>query len=197
MPQSIPKGLTREDVLRALADLDAGVEHPFGPPTGYELVHEGRRYPPKAVDRAGLPLAAGPHPAARGVQRRRGPRPGELRAAGARASRSRRRHRRHPGSTSRKPRSGAGTGPADEVDLIVADYFAMLQAELAGAAVQQGRAQPRPSAAPGRPLEGLGRVQAPEHQRRPGRAWGCRTSTATSPPGTTRRRSCPRPSRTT
>src|SRR5437762_7312236 len=49
MPQSIPKGLTRECVLQALADLDAGIEHPFGPPTGYELVHEGRRYAPKAV----------------------------------------------------------------------------------------------------------------------------------------------------
>ena len=49
MPQSIPRGLTRECVLRALADLDAGIEHPFGPPTGYELVHEGRRYAPKAV----------------------------------------------------------------------------------------------------------------------------------------------------
>ena len=49
MPQSIPKGLTREHVLQALADLDAGVEHPFGAPTGYELVHDGRRYPPKAV----------------------------------------------------------------------------------------------------------------------------------------------------
>jgi hypothetical protein len=49
MPLSIPKGLTREDVLRALADLDAGIEHSFGPPTGYELVHEGRRYAPKAV----------------------------------------------------------------------------------------------------------------------------------------------------
>ena len=49
MPQSIPKGLTREHVLRALADLDAGVEHRFGAPTGFELVHEGKRYPPKAV----------------------------------------------------------------------------------------------------------------------------------------------------
>jgi hypothetical protein len=49
MPQSIPKGLTRECVLQALADLDAGIEHPFGPPTGYELVHEGKRYAPKAV----------------------------------------------------------------------------------------------------------------------------------------------------
>src|SRR5262245_51161119 len=49
MPQSIPKGLTRECVLQALADLDAGVVQPFGPPTGYELVHGGRRYAPKAV----------------------------------------------------------------------------------------------------------------------------------------------------
>ena len=49
MPLSIPKGLTRQDVLQALADLDSGVDHPFGPPTGYELVHEGKRYAPKAV----------------------------------------------------------------------------------------------------------------------------------------------------
>jgi hypothetical protein len=49
MPQSVPKGLSRANVLQALAELDAGVEHPFGSPTGYELVHEGRRYPPKAV----------------------------------------------------------------------------------------------------------------------------------------------------
>jgi hypothetical protein len=49
MPQSIPKGLTRECVLQALADLDAGIEHPFGPLTGYELIHEGKRYPPKAI----------------------------------------------------------------------------------------------------------------------------------------------------
>lgn len=49
MPQSIPRGLTREGVLQALADLNAGIEHPFGAPTGYELVHEGRRYAPKAV----------------------------------------------------------------------------------------------------------------------------------------------------
>jgi 5-methylcytosine-specific restriction protein A len=49
MPQSIPKGLVREYILGALADLDAGTNHPFGVPTEYELVHEGKRYPPKAV----------------------------------------------------------------------------------------------------------------------------------------------------
>jgi hypothetical protein len=49
MPQSIPAGLTREHVLSALADLDVGIEHPFDPPTKYELVHGDNRYPPKAV----------------------------------------------------------------------------------------------------------------------------------------------------
>ncbi|MBN9518739.1 DUF3883 domain-containing protein [bacterium] len=49
MPQAIPPGLTRGHVLLALADLDAGVLHPFGEPTKYELVHAGRRYAPKAV----------------------------------------------------------------------------------------------------------------------------------------------------
>jgi hypothetical protein len=49
MPQAIPKGLTRAAVLQAPADLDTGVEHPFGTPTGYEVVHDGRRYAPKAV----------------------------------------------------------------------------------------------------------------------------------------------------
>ncbi len=43
MPQSIPKGLNRESVIQALADIDAGVEHQFGAPTGYELVHDGSR----------------------------------------------------------------------------------------------------------------------------------------------------------
>jgi hypothetical protein len=49
MPRSIPSGLSIEHVLLALADLDSGTDHPFGSPTGYELVLEGKRYPPKAV----------------------------------------------------------------------------------------------------------------------------------------------------
>lgn len=49
MPQSIPKGLTREHILRALTDFDDGIAHPFGRATGYELVHQGKRYAPKAV----------------------------------------------------------------------------------------------------------------------------------------------------
>lgn len=49
MPQFIPPGLSRDRVLRALADLDAKANHPFGPPTGYELIDEGRRYAPKSL----------------------------------------------------------------------------------------------------------------------------------------------------
>ena len=49
MPQSIPKGLTREHVLKAIADLEAGIDHPFGKSTGYLVVYQGRRYAPKAV----------------------------------------------------------------------------------------------------------------------------------------------------
>jgi 5-methylcytosine-specific restriction protein A len=49
MPQSIPEAVTPESALQAIADLDAGIEHPFNPPTGYELVHDGRRFPAKAV----------------------------------------------------------------------------------------------------------------------------------------------------
>jgi hypothetical protein len=49
MPQSVPAGLTGENVLRTLSELDAGLAHPFGTATGYELVHDHKRYAPKAV----------------------------------------------------------------------------------------------------------------------------------------------------
>jgi 5-methylcytosine-specific restriction protein B len=45
----IPDGITREDVLQALADFDQGSEHGFRDSTGYDLLHDGKRYPPKAV----------------------------------------------------------------------------------------------------------------------------------------------------
>ena len=44
LPQSIPKGLTRQHVLAAIADLDGGIEHDSGKPTGDELVYDGKRY---------------------------------------------------------------------------------------------------------------------------------------------------------
>ncbi len=49
MLQSISKGFTAENMLLALADLDAGTGQPFGSSTGYEVIHEGKRYAPKAV----------------------------------------------------------------------------------------------------------------------------------------------------
>jgi hypothetical protein len=49
MPRAIPEGLTQQHVLSALADLDSGIDAPFGPATGYELVHNGKRFAPKAV----------------------------------------------------------------------------------------------------------------------------------------------------
>ena len=50
MSKSIPEGLTQQHVLSALADLDAGISSsPFGLPTGYELLHDGKRYAPKEV----------------------------------------------------------------------------------------------------------------------------------------------------
>jgi 5-methylcytosine-specific restriction protein B len=45
----IPSGLTRDHVLAALTDLDAGVPTRFGRSVKYDLVYEGRRYSPKAV----------------------------------------------------------------------------------------------------------------------------------------------------
>jgi hypothetical protein len=49
MPKSIPKGLTREHILKAVSDLDAGIEHSFGRSVGYQLIYLGKRYAPKAV----------------------------------------------------------------------------------------------------------------------------------------------------
>jgi hypothetical protein len=39
--------LTREHVLKALADLEVGIENDFGRPTKYVLAHEGKSYAPK------------------------------------------------------------------------------------------------------------------------------------------------------
>jgi hypothetical protein len=125
MPQTIPKGLTREHVLKALADLDAGIDHPFGEPTGYELVYEGRRYPPKAVVGIACRHLTG------GILR-----PGEFSGGEA------------PGQANYELRSlgfevvaktqgesdDRTTAPwsGDEVKVLVADYFDMLQLDLLG-----------------------------------------------------------------
>ena len=131
MPQSIPKGLTREHVLGALADLDAGVDHAFGSPTGYELVHDGKRYPPKAV--IGLALRHLTGRILRPEEFSGGEAPGQanfvLRELGFTVERK--------GATMASEEAGEATERGnpwsrDEVDLIVADYFNMLKSELAG-----------------------------------------------------------------
>jgi hypothetical protein len=131
MPQSIPAGLTQEHVLRTLADLDAGLGHPFGSPTGYELVHEGRRYAPKAV--VGLACRYS-------IGRMLGP--GEF--SGGEAPGQANFVLRGLGFTVEKMGTSMASEDAeeaaergrpwsrDEVDLIVADYFDMLKSELAG-----------------------------------------------------------------
>lgn len=125
MPKSIPKGLTREHVLKALADLDAEIDHPFGRATGFELVREGKRYPPKAV--VGIAFR---HLTGEILHHRKfsgGEAPGqanyELRRLGF--------------NVEPKPQElieeGTGTVWSDEeVGRIVADYFDMLQLDLLG-----------------------------------------------------------------
>lgn len=41
--------ITREDLLEAIAALDAHEPHEFGESTLYDVLHDGRRYPPKAI----------------------------------------------------------------------------------------------------------------------------------------------------
>jgi hypothetical protein len=49
MPDVIPKGITKEDVEQAIADYGAGASHGFGSSTKYDILHDGQRYPPKAI----------------------------------------------------------------------------------------------------------------------------------------------------
>jgi hypothetical protein len=49
MRNSLTEGLTADNILSAIADIDRGLAHPFGPPIRYELMHGGKGYPPKAV----------------------------------------------------------------------------------------------------------------------------------------------------
>lgn len=124
MPQSIPKGLTAEHVRLALADLDAMIEHPFGAPTGYELIHEGQRYAPKAVIGLAFRHFQGqilPPEAFSG-----GEAPGQanyvLRALGFSVEKK--------GDETNEVEK-APDWSAEEVSLIVADYFEMLRLDLA------------------------------------------------------------------
>ena len=45
----IPPGIEREHVLGAIGDFQQGVPHEFGESTKFDVVHEGMRFPPKAI----------------------------------------------------------------------------------------------------------------------------------------------------
>lgn len=125
MPQSIPAGLTREHVLRTLSDLDAGMDHPFGSPTGYELIHNERRYAPKAV--VGLACRYSVGRILRPEEFSGGEAPGQanfvLRKLGFTVV--------NKADEEKEPQTGKDWS-GNEVRLIVADYFDMLESELQG-----------------------------------------------------------------
>jgi hypothetical protein len=127
MPQSIPPGLKQEHVLRTLADLDGGIDHPFGQPTGYELVHNGMRYAPKAV--VGLACLYSIGRALTPDEFSGGEAPGQanfvLRKLGFTVVRK-------GGDIAEEEKPAYKDWTEQEVGLIVADYFDMLWKELLG-----------------------------------------------------------------
>ncbi len=46
---AIPRGISRDDVLEAIRDFNAGIAHPYRDSTRYDLNYEGQVYPPKAI----------------------------------------------------------------------------------------------------------------------------------------------------
>lgn len=51
--------ITKEHILDAISRIDAGEENPFADSTKFDVLHEGRRYPPKAVVGVAATLATG------------------------------------------------------------------------------------------------------------------------------------------
>ena len=131
MPQAIPKGLTREHVLKALADLDTGFGRDlFGEARSYELVHEGKRYAPKAVIGIAARYLTGE--ILHLTQFSGGEQPGqanyELRKLGFQVVEK----------AQEEQEEGTGKPWSDEeVRLIVADYFDMLRLDLLGKAYKK------------------------------------------------------------
>lgn len=127
MPLSIPPGLTREHILRTLADLDGGIKHSFGQPTAYELVHNAKHYAPKAVIGLACRFIIGrilmPDEFSGGEA------PGQanyvLRGLGFNVVPK-------DETISDQEKQSSKDWSDQEVKLIVADYFEMLQAELLG-----------------------------------------------------------------
>ena len=56
---TIPKEITKDHVIEAMNRLDKGIPHPFGPSKLYEVVHNDRKYPPKAAIGIAAELATG------------------------------------------------------------------------------------------------------------------------------------------
>ncbi len=56
MDEDIRDQITREDILDAIAALDRGEAHAFGPSTFYDLLEDERRYP--AAQRTGRTVPA-------------------------------------------------------------------------------------------------------------------------------------------
>lgn len=127
MPQPIPAGLTQEHVLCTLAGLDAGIDHPFSQPSGYELVHHGERYAPKAA--VGLACRYSIGRILRPDEFSGGEAPGQanfvLRKLGFVVVRK-------GEETAEEDKPAHESWSEQEVRLIVADYFDMLEAELLG-----------------------------------------------------------------
>jgi 5-methylcytosine-specific restriction enzyme A len=49
MADQIPEPISRDDIVGAIRDFDAGVPHKFAQSTVFALLWKRRRYPPKAV----------------------------------------------------------------------------------------------------------------------------------------------------
>jgi putative restriction endonuclease len=49
IPKALPDALTAAQVLEAVREFDSGREHLFADSTGYDVVVEGKHYPPKAI----------------------------------------------------------------------------------------------------------------------------------------------------
>ena len=188
MPQSIPAGLTQEHVLRTLADLDAGI----------------------AIRSVNLPATNSSIKGSATPRRRSSGWPADTRSAASSGPKSsaaaRLRGRRTsscassaspwPAGATKRPRRGE-TAQKDwteqEVRLIVADYFDMLEAELLGKPFK--KSEHRKALAP--KLRGGPRGRSSSSTRTSAASWSnsaCRTSRATSH-GATTRASSPRRSR--
>jgi hypothetical protein len=117
----IPDGITHDDVVEGLKALDSGAQHSFGDSTGYDLVENGRRYPPKAA----LGLAA---------RRIVGAPLGPYDFKGGEQSQCFRVLRRLGFTIEKKVvPTGPGTDwSEDEVRALVQDYFVMLSKEVGG-----------------------------------------------------------------